>query len=83
MVNLPSVSSAEVLRVLRKVGFIDAPHRGKGSHVALYHVDQHGRKNLVIVPKRKALPKGTLIGHSEPSRINANGVHPPTKRANP
>ncbi|MCD6141783.1 type II toxin-antitoxin system HicA family toxin [Candidatus Bipolaricaulota bacterium] len=61
MVNLPSVSSAEVLRVLRKAGFIDAPHRGKGSHVALYHVDQHGRKNLVIVPKRKALPKGTLL----------------------
>jgi len=56
MVNLPSVSSAEVLRVLRKAGFIDAPHRGKGSHVALYHVAKHGRRSHF-----KSLPRQIMI----------------------
>jgi predicted RNA binding protein YcfA (HicA-like mRNA interferase family) len=60
MARLPSVSSAEVVRVLRKAGFIDAPHRGKGSHIALYD-EKERHKHLVIIPKRKALPKGTLL----------------------
>lgn len=61
MTKLPTASSADVVRVLRRAGFVDAPHRGKGSHAALYRVHQDGRKYLVIVPKRKALPKGTLL----------------------
>ena len=60
MARLPSVSSAEVVRVLHKAGFIDAPHRGKGSHVALYK-EKGGRMHLVIIPKRQTLPKGTLL----------------------
>jgi predicted RNA binding protein YcfA (HicA-like mRNA interferase family) len=60
MAKLPSVSSSDVVRVLRKAGFIDAPHRGKGSHIALYE-EKGGRKHLVIIPKRKTLPKGTLL----------------------
>jgi len=60
MAKLPSVSSSEIVRMLHKAGFIDAPHRGKGSHVALY-AERGGHKHLVIVPKRRALPKGTLL----------------------
>jgi len=60
MTKLPSVSSDDVIRVPRKVGFTYAPRRGKGSHMALYRIDEGGRKRLVIVPKNKDLPRGTL-----------------------
>jgi len=46
---------------LKKGGFEYAPKRGKGSHMALYKIDENGRKLLVIVPKRRELPKGTLL----------------------
>lgn len=61
-IKLPVVSSDDVIRALKKAGFVYAPKRGKGSHVALYKVDEKtGRKLLVIVPKRKEIPKGTLL----------------------
>lgn len=60
MSKLPALSSDEVLRALRKAGFVYAPKRGKGSHVALYRTDASGRTWLVIVPKRRDLPQGTL-----------------------
>jgi predicted RNA binding protein YcfA (HicA-like mRNA interferase family) len=50
MTKLPGLSSDEVLQALRKVGFVYAPKRGKGSHTAW----------LVIVPKRRDLPQGAL-----------------------
>jgi predicted RNA binding protein YcfA (HicA-like mRNA interferase family) len=46
---------------LKKDGFEYAPKRGKGSHTALFKIDEKGRKLLVIVPKRRELPKGTLL----------------------
>ena len=62
MSKLPVVSSKEVIKALKKNGFDYAPKRGKGSHTALYKIDKKGNKLLVIVPKRKDLPKGTLLG---------------------
>ncbi len=44
-----------------RIGFIYAPKRGKGSHIALYKKNKEGRKLLVIIPKRKEIPKGTLL----------------------
>lgn len=61
MVRLPIVSSDEVISVLRKNGFDFAPKRGKGSHSAFYKTDEQGIKRLVIIPKRKEIPRGTLI----------------------
>lgn len=58
--KLPSVSSKEVIRALLNAGFTYAPKRGKGSHIALYKVVESGKKRLVIIPKRKDIPKGTL-----------------------
>ena len=60
MSKLPGLSSDEVLKALRKIGFVYAPKRGKGSHVALYRTDASGKMWLVIVPKRRDLPQGTL-----------------------
>jgi predicted RNA binding protein YcfA (HicA-like mRNA interferase family) len=60
MTKLPSVSSDALVRALQKAGFTYAPKRGKGSHVALYRIDETGRKRLVIVPKKKDIPRGTL-----------------------
>jgi len=61
MKKLPVVSSDDVIRVLKKAGFKYAPKRGKGGHTAFYKIDEKGRKLLVIVPKRRELPKGTLL----------------------
>ena len=60
MSKLPGLSSDEVLKALRRIGFVYAPKRGKGSHVALYRTDTSGKTRLVIVPKRRDLPQGTL-----------------------
>jgi predicted RNA binding protein YcfA (HicA-like mRNA interferase family) len=49
MKKLPVVSSDDVIKALKKGGFEYAPKRGKGSHTALYKIDEKGRKLLVIV----------------------------------
>ena len=61
MSRLPSISSDKVIKALKKAGFGYAPKRGKGSHIALYKIDENNRKLLVIVPKQRELPKGTLM----------------------
>ncbi|MBN1762134.1 MAG: type II toxin-antitoxin system HicA family toxin [Methanomicrobia archaeon] len=57
MKKLPVVSSDDVIKALKKEGFEYAPKRGKGSHTALFKIDEKGRKLLVIVPKRENCPK--------------------------
>jgi len=59
--KLPSVSSDKLLKRLLKFGFDYAPIKGKGSHIALVRLANHGEKYLVIVPKRDPIPKGTLM----------------------
>jgi predicted RNA binding protein YcfA (HicA-like mRNA interferase family) len=59
--KLPFLSSQEVVKTLRKAGFDYAPKRGKGSHTALFKIDENGRKLLVIIPRRKDMPKGVLL----------------------
>lgn len=59
MTKLPILSSKEVIKALRSLGFEDAPKRGKGSHIALIKRDPN-RMRLVIIPKAKSLPRGTL-----------------------
>ncbi|MBE3096344.1 MAG: type II toxin-antitoxin system HicA family toxin [Planctomycetes bacterium] len=61
MSRLPSLSSRQIIAVLRRAGFGEAPDRGKGSHRALYRADASGRVRLVIVPQRKDVPRGTLL----------------------
>ncbi len=58
--KLPIVSSDDVVRVLKRTEFSYAPKRGKGSHMAFYK-EKEGKRWLVIVPKRKEIPRGTLI----------------------
>ncbi|OGW05279.1 MAG: hypothetical protein A2W77_08335 [Nitrospinae bacterium RIFCSPLOWO2_12_39_16] len=60
MPKLPTISSKEVIRILRKIGFEYAPKRGKGSHLAFVKKDGD-KTRLVIVPKRMDIPKGTLL----------------------
>ena len=60
MTRLPSLSSDDIARALRKAGFAHAPKRGKGSHIAMFKQDARG-KHLVIIPKRKDVPMGTML----------------------
>ena len=58
--RLPSLSSKQIIRALRRVGFLEAPNRGKGSHRAFYKKDA-GDIRLVVVPQGKDIPRGTLL----------------------
>ncbi|MCE5338925.1 MULTISPECIES: type II toxin-antitoxin system HicA family toxin [unclassified Methanoculleus] len=69
MTKLPLVSSEDVIRKLRAIGFDYAPHRGKGSHVALYKIGDDGNKLLVIVPRRDPVPRGTLLSILKQARL--------------
>ena len=60
MPKLPIVSSNEIIRILRKAGFQNAPRRGKGSHLAFVKADKD-KIRLVIVPDRNEIPRGTLL----------------------
>ena len=61
MPKLPSLSSRQIIQVLAKAGFSEAPDRGKGSHRAFYRADPAGKTRLVIVPQGKDIPRGTLL----------------------
>jgi predicted RNA binding protein YcfA (HicA-like mRNA interferase family) len=67
--KLPVLSSSETIAILRKAGFVYAPKRGKGSHIALYRRDTD-KTNLVIIPKKKEIPKGTLIAIIEQAGLS-------------
>ncbi|MEW5950145.1 MAG: type II toxin-antitoxin system HicA family toxin [Thermodesulfobacteriota bacterium] len=60
MAKLPVVSSREVIKILKRIGFEPAPKRGKGSHLAFVKHDS-GKSRLVIVPDRDNIPRGTLL----------------------
>jgi predicted RNA binding protein YcfA (HicA-like mRNA interferase family) len=60
MPKLPVLSTKDVITALSKAGFVYAPKKGKGSHVAMVKKGT-GRTLLVIVPKRKTIPKSTLM----------------------
>ncbi len=59
MTKFPSLSSKQVIKALKSIGFEDAPKRGKGSHIAMVKREP-GKIRLVIIPNRKIIPKGTL-----------------------
>jgi len=61
MTRLPALSSRQIIHALRRAGFVEAPHRGKGSHRAFCRVGPEGKTRLVIVPQGKDIPRGTLL----------------------
>lgn len=65
MPKLPSVSGAEIIRALERLGFIVASQRG--SHVKL-------RRNgkICIVPTHRELKKGTLAGILRQAEISTD-----------
>ena len=68
--RLPSLSSTDIIRALRKAGFDEAPQRGKGSHRAFVKKDSTGRVRLVIVPQGKDVPRGTLVAILEQAGLS-------------
>ncbi len=57
MVKLLSLTPKEVIKILRKKGFI--LDRTRGSHQIYYHPQT--RKRVVVPVHNKILPKGTLL----------------------
>ena len=60
MAKLPILSSREIVRILKRMGFEHAPKRGKGSHLAFVR-KSGGVTRLVIVPDKNEIPSGTLL----------------------
>jgi len=57
MKKLPVVSSDDVIKALKKGGFEYAPKGGKGSHTALYKIDEKGVNYLLLYQKGENCPK--------------------------
>ncbi|MBW2594440.1 MAG: type II toxin-antitoxin system HicA family toxin [Deltaproteobacteria bacterium] len=57
MTKLPTISGADLIKVLQKAGFEKV--RQKGSHISLRKVTP-GKTFKTIVPLHKTLAKGTL-----------------------
>lgn len=68
--RLPILSSKQIIKALKKAGFEYAPKRGKGSHIALFKIDEKNVKRLVIVPKSKNIPKGTCLSIIDQAGLN-------------
>lgn len=68
MAKLPILSSKDIIRILKHLGFDPAPKRGKGSHSAFVKKTEE-KTYLVIVPHKDEIPRGTLL-----SIINQMGL---------
>lgn len=60
MAKLPILSSKDIIRILKHLGFDPAPKRGKGSHSAFVKKTEE-KTYLVIVPHKDEIPRGTLL----------------------
>lgn len=60
MPKLPILSSKDVIRILKYLGFEPAPKRGKGSHSAFVKKTEE-KTRLVIVPLKDEIPRGTVL----------------------
>jgi predicted RNA binding protein YcfA (HicA-like mRNA interferase family) len=58
--KLPILSSKDIIRILKHLGFDPAPKRGKGSHSAFVKKTEE-KTYLVIVPHKDEIPRGTLL----------------------
>jgi len=58
--HLKGLSWRDIERALKKAGFKPAPTRGKGSHLAYCRIVEGEEKRLVVVPRRKDIPVGTV-----------------------
>jgi predicted RNA binding protein YcfA (HicA-like mRNA interferase family) len=64
MPKLPVLSAKEIIKVLRKFGFV--VYRQTGSHIHLWNEE---RKLLVTVPNHPELAKGTLLSIMKQAKI--------------
>jgi predicted RNA binding protein YcfA (HicA-like mRNA interferase family) len=57
MAKLPTVSSSDLIRIVKKFGFVE--HSQKGSHL---HLKRETDKKRITIPVHKGrdIPKGTL-----------------------
>lgn len=56
--KLPVLSGRDVIKVLKKIGFVEK--RQKGSHIILAK-ETYERVRAVVVPNHREIDKGTLL----------------------
>ena len=68
MYNIPQVSGKEIIKALKKIGFVEI--RQKGSHIRLART-KNNLKQLLTIPNHKVIRKGTLLnGILKPINLN-------------
>lgn len=67
MSKLPAVSSSDLIRVVKKYGFVE--HRQKGSHLHLKR-DSDKRRITIPIHKGRDIPKGTLTAILKDANIS-------------
>ncbi len=69
MPKLPVISGKELVRALKKAGFVEVRH--KGSHVSLQKVTAE-KTFKTVVPLHRELAKGTLLDILHQTGLNKN-----------
>ncbi|MBA7524014.1 hypothetical protein ES705_16151 [subsurface metagenome] len=69
MPKLPVISGKELVRALKKAGFVEVRH--KGSHVSLQKVTAE-KTFKTVVPLHRELAKGTLLDILHQTWLNKN-----------
>ena len=69
MPKLPVISGKELVRALKKAGFVEV--RRKGSHVSLQKVTAE-KTFKTVVPLHRELAKGTLLDILHQTGLNKN-----------
>ncbi|MEK9160341.1 MAG: type II toxin-antitoxin system HicA family toxin [Patescibacteria group bacterium] len=70
MPKLPILKAKELVKVLKKLGFIE--QRQKGSHLVLVNEDRN--RQIVVPIHNKALKKGTLAGILRQAEISVEDL---------
>lgn len=58
MVKLKNLSVEEIITALEKCGFYILKQRG--SHIKLRRINKKGKKETLVIPNHKEIPKGTI-----------------------
>lgn len=70
MSNTPSLTSKDLVRILRQKGFL--LDRSRGSHQVWLHPDSH--KRVIVPTHNKDLPTGTLYAILKQAGITKDGI---------
>ena len=71
--KLPTISGQEILKILKKEGFVVISQ--KGSHIKVRKENPPAEKITLIIPNHKTLKRGTLRAILKQANISIEKLH--------